>query len=85
MKVNVFGLPGLKSRQALLNVTAAVTAIDPSIGVHWISDAYEMLEYGIARTPTLMVDEQVNFEGRIPSIYEITTWIQEGRLTEAEP
>ncbi|HLF13904.1 MAG TPA: thioredoxin family protein [Bacteroidota bacterium] len=84
MKVNVFGLPGMKARQALINVTAAVTAIDPSIGVEWISDANEMLEYGIARTPTVMVDERINFEGRIPSIHEVTTWIQEGQLMEAE-
>ena len=84
MKVNVFGLPGMKSQQALINVTAAVTAIDPSIGVEWISDANEMLEYGVARTPTVMVDERINFEGRIPSIHEITTWIQEGQLMEVD-
>ena len=82
MKVNVFGLPGMKTQQALINVTAAVTALDPSIGVGWISDANEMLEYGIVRTPTVMVDEQVNFEGRIPSIHEVTTWIQDGQLME---
>lgn len=82
MKVNVFGLPGMKTQQTLINVSTALVAIDPSIGVEWISDANEMLEYGVARTPTVMVDERINFEGRVPSIHEVTTWIQEGQLTE---
>jgi hypothetical protein len=83
MKVNVFGLPGMKTRQTLLNVGAAVTAMDPSIGVQWISEPTEMLEHGIVRTPTVMVDERIKFEGRVPSIHELTTWIQSGQLTEA--
>jgi hypothetical protein len=84
MKVNVFGLPGMKTQQTLLNVGAAVTALDPAIGVEWISDANEMLEYGVVRTPTVMVDERINFVGRIPSIHEVTTWIQAGQLMSVE-
>jgi len=83
MKVNVFGLPGMKTRQTLLNVGAAVTEMDPSIGVEWISEPVEMLEHGIVRTPTVMVDERINFVGRVPSIHEVTTWIQTGHLMEA--
>lgn len=84
MKVNVFGLPGMKTQQTLLNVGAAVTAMDPSIGVEWISEPTEMLEYGVVRTPTVMVEERINFEGRVPSIHEVTTWIQEEQLMEAD-
>lgn len=84
MKVNVFGLPGMKTQQALLNVTAAISSIDPTIGVAWISDANEMLEYGVARTPTVMVDETVSFAGRVPSIHEVVTWIQSRIPEEAE-
>jgi hypothetical protein len=82
MKVNVFGLPGMKTRQTLINVGAAVTAMNPSIGVEWISEPTEMLEHGIVRTPTVMVDQRINFEGRVPSIHEVTTWIQAGQLME---
>lgn len=84
MKVTLFGLPGMKTQQALLNVVAAVTTIDGSIGVEWVSDANEMLEYGVVRTPTVMVDERTNFEGRVPSIHELTTWIQAGQMMEAD-
>jgi len=83
MKVNVLGLPGMKTQQALLNVTAAVNAFDPTVGVEWISDANEMLEYGVMKTPTVMVDGRVKFEGRVPSIHEITRWIRDGILMEA--
>jgi len=76
MKVHVFGLPGMKTRQTLINVDAAVSAMDPSVGIGWISEPVEMLEHGIVHTPTVMVDERINFEGRVPSIHEITTWIQ---------
>lgn len=84
MKVTVFGLPGMKTQQALLNVSTAVSTIDGTLGVEWISDANEMLEYGVARTPTVMVDERINFEGRVPSIHELTTWIQAGQMMEAD-
>lgn len=84
MKVIVFGLPGMKTQQALINVTAAVTAIDPSIAVEWISDATEMLDFGVFRTPTVMIDDRINFEGRVPSIHELTVWIQDKLLVEVD-
>ena len=84
MKIIVFGLPGMKTQQALINVTTALSAIDKSLGVEWVSDANEMLEYGVARTPTVMVDDRTPFEGRIPSIHEFTTWIQADHPVEAD-
>ena len=83
MKVIVFGLPGMKTQQALINVTAAATEIDPSIVVEWISDASGMLEFDVRRTPTVMVGESVRFAGRVPSIHELTVWFQEILLVEA--
>ena len=43
-----------------------------------------MLEYGVVRMPTVMVDERINFEGRVPSIHELTIWIQAGQMMEAD-
>ena len=83
MKVTVLGLPGMKTELALLNVTAAVEAVDATVGVEWISDANEMLTYGVVKTPTIMMDGRVKFGGRVPSIHEITRWILEGFLMES--
>jgi len=37
----------------------------------------EILDYGIARTPGLVINEEVKSAGRIPSLDEIKKWIQE--------
>jgi len=37
----------------------------------------DILDYGIARTPGLVINEQVKSSGRIPSLDEIKKWIQE--------
>lgn len=42
-----------------------------------VKDIDKILEYGIARTPGLVIDEVVKSSGRIPSIDQIKTYIQE--------
>lgn len=37
----------------------------------------EILDYGIARTPGLVINEHVKSSGKIPSLDEIKKWIQE--------
>lgn len=37
----------------------------------------KIIEYGIARTPGLVINEEVKSSGRIPSLEQIKTWIQE--------
>ncbi|MFZ5517463.1 MAG: thioredoxin family protein [Candidatus Zhuqueibacterota bacterium] len=39
----------------------------------------DILDYGIARTPGLVIDEVVKSSGRIPSLDEIKKWIQEAK------
>jgi len=42
-----------------------------------VKEIDKILEYGIARTPGLVIDEVVKSSGRIPSIDQIKTYIQE--------
>ncbi len=51
-----------------LNVTAEFVKV---------KEIDQILEYGIARTPGLVIDEVVKSSGRIPSIDQIKTYIQE--------
>lgn len=37
----------------------------------------QILEYGIARTPGLVINEVVKASGRIPAVAEIKTWMQQ--------
>lgn len=42
-----------------------------------VKDIEKILDYGIARTPGLVIDEVVKSSGRIPSLDEIKNWIQQ--------
>ena len=42
-----------------------------------VKDIEKILDYGIARTPGLVINEVVKSAGRIPSLDEIKIWIQE--------
>ena len=42
-----------------------------------VKDIEKILDYGIIRTPGLVINEQVMVAGKIPSLDQIKTWIQE--------
>ncbi len=42
-----------------------------------VTEIDKIVEYGIARTPGLVINEKVLCSGRIPPISQIKTWIQE--------
>jgi len=42
-----------------------------------VKEIDKILEYGIARTPGLVINEAVKTAGRLPSIDQIKTYIQE--------
>ena len=42
-----------------------------------VKDIEKILDYGIARTPGLVINEVVKSSGRIPSVEQIKTYIQE--------
>lgn len=42
-----------------------------------VQEIDKIIEYGIARTPGLVINEEVKSSGKIPSLEQIKTWIQE--------
>jgi small redox-active disulfide protein 2 len=42
-----------------------------------VTDIDKIVEYGIARTPGLVINDKVVSSGRIPAVSQIKTWIQE--------
>lgn len=44
-----------------------------------VQEIDKIIEYGIARTPGLVINEEVKSLGRIPSLEQIKTWIQEAK------
>ncbi len=42
----------------------------------------KIMDYGIARTPGLVINEEVKAAGKIPSLEQIKTWIQQSAKEE---
>ena len=42
-----------------------------------IKNIEKILDYGVVRTPGLVINEVVKSSGRIPALDQIKTWIQE--------
>jgi len=40
-----------------------------------VREIYKILEYGIARTPGLVINEELKSSGRIPPLEQIKSWI----------
>jgi len=45
--------------------------------VEKVKDLDIIMDYGVMMTPGLVINEQVKIAGKIPSIDQIKTWIQE--------
>jgi len=77
MKIIVAGLPDIKTRRTLMTVEEVVAKSRHIIQVEWISDVHEMGKLGVKHLPTVIVNQDVRVESRIPSMYEVQTWIEE--------
>ena len=42
-----------------------------------VKNIEKILDYGIARTPGLVISEEVKSSGKIPSLDQIKSWIQQ--------
>ncbi len=42
-----------------------------------VKEINQILEYGIARTPGLVINKQVKSAGKLPALSQIKIWIQE--------
>ena len=83
--IQILGLQSPKVRQTIINVKAAVAALDHRPFVWWINDVHKLSAIGAVIVPTLKIDGQIKSAGRVPSVYEITKWIEEEMaLTEYE-
>ena len=55
----------------------AVEELGVQAAIEKVKDIEKILDYGIARTPGLVINEVVKSSGRIPSLDEIKIWIQQ--------
>ena len=84
MTIKVIGFQCARTQQTLLNVEEAVEDLDEQPVIETIDSFEQIMESGAPHTPSLMIGDRVLAEGRIPSVYEISTWIREPYYEEAE-
>ncbi len=77
MKIKVLGSGGCSTCAKLeRNVKEAVKELGLNAEIVKVEDYQEMMSYGIAATPALVVDEELLFEGWAPNIYELKKILQ---------
>ena len=71
MKIKVLGVgcANCKSLEKLAQTAVEQMNLDASI--EKVDDIMKIMEYGVMRTPGLVVDEKVVLSGRIPSLNEL--------------
>lgn len=74
IKVLGSGCPNCKRVEALAHQAADALKLDAE--VIKVTDYNQILDYNILSTPGLVINEKVVCSGRIPSLEEIKTWLQ---------
>lgn len=82
MNVKVVGWKSPRMEQMLMNAQAALNDYDRHAEVEWIRDVYAVITYRLRQTPALIINGKVKGEGRIPSVYEIRSWIEQEIVKE---
>jgi small redox-active disulfide protein 2 len=74
IKILGTGCPNCKRLTNLVQNTAAELQIEAEIVK--VENMTEIVGYGVMSTPGLVVEEDVVSSGRVPSVEEISTWLQ---------
>lgn len=76
MIIKILG-PGCKKCKKLEeNTQKALGELGIEATIEKVQSMEEIMAYGIMSTPALMVDEQVRFSGKIPSVKELKKYLQ---------
>jgi small redox-active disulfide protein 2 len=59
-------------------VRTAVKELELDAEIFKISDYAKIAEYGVMKTPALVVDEKVIFYGKVPSVEELKVYLTKG-------
>jgi small redox-active disulfide protein 2 len=77
MDIKVLG-PGCRNCEKLeVDAKQAVKESGAEATVSKVTDMAEIMRYGVLSTPGLVINGKVRSYGRLPSVKEIRTWIEE--------
>lgn len=77
MRIMILGIPCPKTERTFLHAQAAAGEWGLTDDVELVTDIAGMARFGVRHTPTVFVNEKEKSVGRIPSLFEFRTWIEE--------
>ena len=77
MKIKILGTGCAKCSKLEELAKKAVAELNIDADIEKVKDLDKIMDYGVMMTPGLVIDEQVKIAGKIPSIDQVKTWIQE--------
>jgi len=79
MEIKVLGTGCPKCKTLESRVNEAVASLGIHAGVSKEDDIMKIMEYGIMRTPGLVINSRVVVSGRVPSVKEIEELIKQNQ------
>lgn len=75
MVVKVLGPGCAKCNEAEQLVRKLIEKTGSDAVCEKVSDLKEMMQMGVMSTPAVVIDGQIKCTGRVPSVYEVTSWL----------
>ncbi|GAU78622.1 thioredoxin family protein [Fusibacter sp. 3D3] len=75
MVIKILGSGCAKCKQLEANAQQAVKELGIEATIEKVKEIENIMEYGVMKTPALVVDEQVKVMGRVPSAEDIKKYL----------
>ena len=76
-KVKILGTGCMKCEKLYEMVNQAANELGGDFEIEKITDLNKLMEYGVALTPALVVDDEVKFAGKLPkSVEEVKEYLK---------
>lgn len=76
MVIKILGTGCAKCKQLAANAQQAVNEMGSEATIEKVEKIEDIMEYGVMKTPALVVDEQVKVMGRVPSAEDIKKYLR---------
>ena len=75
MVIKILGTGCAKCKQLAANAQQAVNEMGIEATIEKVEKIEDIMEYGVMKTPALVVDEQVKVMGRVPAAEDIKNYL----------
>ena len=77
MEIRILGTGCPRCNEVEKRTMNALSELNVAADVQKVKDINEIAKYGVLGTPGLVINGKIKSSGRIPSLEEIKTWVQQ--------